>query len=42
MELLGTGTLLIGCFENWTFIKCPKINIQTSKFSKKHVVSMML
>jgi hypothetical protein len=42
VKVLGRGTLLIGCFENWTFIKCPKINMQTSKLSKKLVVSMML
>jgi hypothetical protein len=39
---LGKGTLLIGCFENWTFIKCPKINMWPPKFSKNRDVSMML
>jgi hypothetical protein len=42
LELLGMESLLIGCFENWTFIKCPKMNMQPSKLSKKWVVSMML
>jgi hypothetical protein len=42
LELLGRESLLIGCFENWTFIKCPKMNMQTSKFSKNHIVTKML